>query len=131
MLEYLLNNTYLFLLFGYLATVLIETPILFFGLSSHYSPSRKILISLWLTACTYPIVILVLPILIYEPYGRTAYLVVAETFAPIAECFLFLFINTQNEKAKRSRFRDMLTILLANITSFLLAEGIVHLFYSS
>ena len=35
-----------------------------------------------------PIVVLVLPPLLWQPFGRTWYLVVAETFAPVAECLL-------------------------------------------
>ena len=43
---------------------------------------------LWLTACTCPVVVLVLPVL-PEGATRAAYLLAAELFAPAAECLLF------------------------------------------
>ena len=48
-----------FLPFGYLLTIAIETPILLFGLSPHHPKRRRLLAGVWLTACTYPIVVLV------------------------------------------------------------------------
>src|SRR5688500_15404948 len=56
-----LYRLWLFLPVGYLTTILIETPILVFGLSPKLSLRRKLLCGIWLTACTYPIVVLVLP----------------------------------------------------------------------
>ena len=77
-----------FLPIGYLTTILIETFVLFFLLSPKLSFKQKILCGIWLTACTYPIVVLVLPPLLME-YSRTLYLIVAETFAPLGECVFF------------------------------------------
>ena len=71
-----------FLPLGYLFTISIETPILVFGFSRRHSLKRKLLAGVWLTACTYPIVTLVLPLLFTES-SRTVYLVVAEIFAPV------------------------------------------------
>ena len=53
-----------FLPIGYLFTISIETPILLVGLSSRHSLRRRLLAGIWLTACTYPIVTLVLPLLL-------------------------------------------------------------------
>src|SRR3981081_643435 len=50
-----------FLPLGYLLSILIETPVLLLGLSSRHSLKRKLFAGVWLTACTYPIVTLVLP----------------------------------------------------------------------
>src|SRR5215813_9481747 len=77
-----------FLPVGYLLTIAIETPILFVGLSPRHNWKRKLFAGVWLTACTYPIVTLVLP-LILAGYPRATYLLIAETFAPVAECVLF------------------------------------------
>ena len=77
-----------FLPIGYLVTIAIEVPILFFGLSAHHSKVRRVGAGVWLTACTYPIVMLVLPLLLVNG-SRAFYLLVAETFAPVAECLLF------------------------------------------
>jgi len=111
-----------FLPLGYLFTVAIETPILFFGLSARHSKRQRIFAGLWLTACTYPIVTLVLPLLM-ETYSRATYLLVAETFERVAECLLFwVAFGSAAEVGKRSMWRDFGVILLANLASFLLGE---------
>lgn len=111
-----------FLPFGYLLTILIETPILLFGLSARHSIKRRVLAGVWLTACTYPIVTLVLPLL-FTNSSRTIYLLVAETFAPVAECILFwLAFGNESEVGTRSLWRDFTAITIANLASFLLGE---------
>src|SRR5438128_1539231 len=82
------------LLIGYCVSVLIETPVLLLGLSPRHSTWRRLCAGFWLTACTYPIVCLVLPAVIPAP--RSLYLVVAETFAPAAECVLFWMAFVQS-----------------------------------
>lgn len=117
-----------FLPLGYLFTIAIETPILFFGLSPRHPKSRRVLAGFWLTACTYPIVTLVLPLLL-ENHSRAVYLLVAEIFAPVAECALFwLAFGTATEAGKRSIWRDFGAIVLANLASFLLGELSYRLF---
>ena len=111
-------DLWLFLPVGYLLTIAIETPILFFGLSSHHSKQRRILAGLWLTACTYPIVTLVLPLFLWEQ-GRGVFLLVAETFAPVAECLLFWLAF-----GRETRWRDFAVIVIANVASFVLGEVI-------
>jgi len=104
------------LLPGYLTTIAVETPILLIGLSRPHSMSRRSLAGLWLTACTYPIVVLVLPLLI-EP--RVWYLIVAETFAPVAECVLFALAFHSSGLRPGFRVQDFIVITLANLASFL------------
>jgi len=111
-----------FLPLGYLFSILIETPVLLIGLSSRHSFKRKLFAGVWLTSCTYPIVVLVLPLLL-SGVSRTAYLVVAETFAPVAECALFwLVFGNREEVGKRSMWRDFAAIIVANLASFLGGE---------
>ena len=105
-----------FLPVGYLLTIAIETPILFIGLSPHHSKLRRILAGLWLTACTYPIVTLVLPLLLVE-HSRAFYLLIAEVFAPVAECLLFWLAF-----GKEAKWRDFAVIVVANVASFLVGE---------
>ena len=105
-----------FLPFGYLLTIAIETPILFFGLSPHHSKGRRIAAGIWLTACTYPIVILVLPLLLVDQ-SRALFLLVAEVFAPVAECLLFWLAF-----GKRATSRDFGVIAIANLASFVTGE---------
>jgi len=105
-----------FLPLGYLLTILIETPILLVGLSKRHPIKRRLLAGLWLTACTYPVVVLVLPPLFDN---RAIYLIVAETFAPVAECILFwLAYGTPAELRKSSMWRDFAAIVVANLASF-------------
>jgi hypothetical protein len=107
---------------GYLLSILIETPVLLIGLSSRHPTRRRLFAGIWLTACTYPIVVLVLP-LVLASLSRAMYLVVAETFAPVAECILFwLAYGETDEVGKPSMWRDFGAIVLANLASFLGGE---------
>jgi hypothetical protein len=111
-----------FLPLGYLLTILIETPILCVGLSRRHPLSRKLLAGVWLTACTYPVVTLVLPLL-FKAESRLAYLLVAETFAPVAECVLFwLAFWSKGQQGGRSMWRDFIAIIVANLASFAVGE---------
>lgn len=117
--EYSVEELWTFLPRGYLLTILIEIPILLFGLSPSHPLSRRLIAGCWLTACTYPVVILVLPWTVGVRWGHLAYLVVAETFASIAECLLFRAafpIPTSRDAA----IRDMAAIMAANIASFVI-----------
>ena len=113
-----LEGLWFFLPVGYLFTILIEAPILFFGLSPKLSTRQKLLCGIWLTACTYPIVVLVLPTLFFgEP--RWQYLAVAETFAPVAECLIFWFAFRSKGLLNGSDWlRSFAAIVVANLASF-------------
>jgi hypothetical protein len=111
-----------FFALGYPFTILIETLILLVGLSERHSIKRRLMAGVWLTACTYPIVVLVMPLLFVHA-SRTAYLSVAETFAPVAECILFwLAYGSAEEFGRRSMWRDFATIVVANLASFIGGE---------
>src|SRR5712692_2070075 len=111
-----------FLPLGYLLSILIETPVLLVGLSSRHSLRRRLLAGIWLTACTYPIVTLVLPLLLVNK-SRAAFLGVAEIFAPVAECVLFwLAFGSSEEFGKGSMWRDFAIIVVANLASFIAGE---------
>lgn len=111
-----------FLPFGYLFTVAIEMPVLLYGLSARHPTRRRLLSGLWLTACTYPVVVLVLP-LVFGNSSRFAYLVTAETFAPVAECALFwTAFGERDEPGRASVWRDFAAITAANLLSFALGE---------
>ena len=113
-----------FLPLGYLFTIAIEIPILFFGLSAHHSKLRRVGAGVWLTACTYQIVTLVLPLLLWEQ-GRGMFLLVAEVFAPVAECLLFWLAFGQETK-----WRDWVVIVIANIASFVIGEVLWALIFT-
>ena len=121
----------------YLITIAVETPILLIGLSPRHSFGRRLFCGFWLTACTYPIVFLVLaPLLQGRPISNpmrpdeyvwegsvAIYLLVAETFAPVAECALFwAAFGTRQEWGKRSMWRDFAAIIAANLASFGVGE---------
>jgi len=103
---------------GYLFTIAIETPVLLVGLSRKVPFRQRLWLGVWLTACTYPIVILVLPALLYQE-NRGGYLFVAETFAPLAECALFWLAYRRNDELTTSDWiRCLVTIVIANLASF-------------
>jgi hypothetical protein len=111
-----------FLPVGYLFTVALETPVLLLCLAARHPLRRKILSGFWLTACTYPVVVLVLPLL-FDSSSRFAYLVTAETFAPVAECALFwMAFGQRDEPGRDFVWRDFAAITAANLTSFGLGE---------
>ncbi len=128
-----------FLVIGYVLTIAIETPILVAGLSRGHSLARRLLAGVWLTACTYPIVVLVLPLVVpplfADPqHGEWAYLAVAETFAPLAECALFSMLVKsqtpdatpgQTHSANRVTWQDYAAIIAANLASFLGGEWLL------
>jgi hypothetical protein len=117
------NEAWRFLWIGYLFTVAIETPVLLVGLSARHPMRRRFFAGLWLSACTYPIVVLVFPYLVWQPWGRGVYLAVAETFAPVAECSLFwAAFGTREELFRPSMYRDLAAIIAANLASFLIGE---------
>jgi hypothetical protein len=114
------EQAWTFLAVGYPLTVLFEAPVLLVGLSRRHSLGARLFAGFWLTACTYPVVILVLPVLFEQPAQRLAYAAVAETFAPAAECALFWSAFG----ARRSMWGDFAAIALANLTSFTLGVAL-------
>lgn len=114
-----------FLPLGFLLTIAIETPILLAGLSRRHPIGDRLLAGIWLTACTYPIVVLALPALMMPAYSRGTYLWVAELFAPAAECGLFwLAYGRGLSRDGRANCRDAVLIVAANLASFGIGEGL-------
>jgi hypothetical protein len=66
---------------------------------------------------SYPIVVLVVPLLLAD-YSRATYLLVAETFAPVTECALFWLAFGSRSEVRSSMWRDFVAIVLANLASF-------------
>ncbi len=61
--------------------------------------------------------------LVFANVSRATYLVVAETFAPVAECALFWLAYGETEQVgKASMWQDFGTIVVANLGSFLGGE---------
>ena len=116
------NNLWLFFPIGYLLTIAIETPFLIFGLSPKLSLKQKLLCGIWLTACTYPVVVLVLPAAMQD-FSRSAYLAVAESFAHFGECVIFwLAFRGRTDFETKDWIRSFIAILLANFASFMIGE---------
>lgn len=114
------SDYFLAMLVGYLFTITIEATVLVLLLSRRHPLRVKLFAGVWLTACTYPVVWLVLPGL-FE--SRGLYLLVAETFAPVAECALFWFAFIRGRAPNRkATYRDLAAITLANLCSFGLGE---------
>ena len=112
-----------FLPFGYVLTVLVESPFLWIFLPK-LSFRQRLWNGIWLTACTYPIVVLVLPSLMVG-YSRGQYLLIAETFAPLAECCVFwLAMKGAHELSRRDWALSFATITAANLASFAIGEAL-------
>lgn len=111
-----------FLPFGYLLTIFVETPVLIFALSPKLSLKQRLLCGIWLTACTYPIVVLVLPTL-FAGAERWLYLLVAEIFAPVGECIIFWLAFRGKGLLEYSDWtRSFAAIVIANLASFGIGE---------
>jgi hypothetical protein len=112
-----------FLPIGYLVTVFIETLVLLVLMSRRHSIGRRVFLGFWLTACTYPIVILVLPSIPVFANNRLWYVIVAETFAPVVECLVFWLAYRDLQPKNSVAFRrDFLAIVVANLASFGIGE---------
>src|ERR1044072_6736143 len=107
---------------GYLVTIAIETPILVIGLSRQHSFRRRLFAGIWLTACTYPIVTLVIPPVL-SAFSAPPFLAAAEAFAPVVECFLFwLPFEWRSRASQKQVVRDCIVIVIANLASFAAGE---------
>jgi hypothetical protein len=116
-----------FLPLGYLLTVALETPVLLAGLSRPHPLARRLYCGFMLTACTYPIVVLVLPLLLIAPLGYNAYVAIAEIFAPLAECAVFygLYDRSEPRLTRTQLAQDMAAIIAANLVSWLLGAWLL------
>ena len=112
-----LADLWKFLPIGYLFTIVIETPVLLIGMSPKITMRQRLWLGAWLSACTYPIVILVLPAVFFDS-SRALYLVVAETFAPVAECALFWLAYRKADLTRADWIRCLIVIVIANLASF-------------
>ena len=132
-----------FIGWGYLLTITLETPVLLAALARRHPVSRRLIAGLWLTACSYPIVVIVLPILM-AGQSRMTYLTVAEIFAPLSECLIFFFAFPPDPERDRplrawpagagvtpikerdpragTYWQDGAAIVAANLLSFLFGE---------
>jgi hypothetical protein len=122
------NAEYLLLMLGcYALTVAAETPVLWLLLSDRHSSGVRLFAGVWLTACTYPVVWLVLPPL-FEGRPRWPFLLAAETFAPAAECAAFWLAFVRGRPPARGQtLRDCGAIVLANLCSFGVGEALIAL----
>ncbi len=124
------DDLWRFLPWGYLFSIAVETPVLLALLSKRHSLRDRLLAGVWLTACSYPIVILVMP-LAMNGWPNWVYLAVAETFAPASECLLFWLVWIRGREPDRAATcRDMIAVTLANLASFGFGEALYACGYS-
>jgi uncharacterized membrane-anchored protein len=112
------------MLIGYMITIVIETLVLVVLLSRRHSMRVRVFAGVWLTLCTYPVVWLVLPPFFLDDQ-RGLYLLVAETFAPLAEvCLFWLAFSRWLPHEPVATRRDSLAIVVGNLCSFGLGEAL-------
>ena len=109
---------------GWIATIAIETAVLASLMSKRNGPAVRLFSGVWLSACTLPVVWLVLPAALSGAASRAAYLIAAETFAPLAECGLFwwAFVRPRTHD-RRATVQDCAAIVTANMASFAIGEA--------
>lgn len=115
------------LLEGYLTTVSVEVPILLVLLSARHGVKRTIVAALWITLCSYPLVVLTLPSFFPPTRSRLLYYAAAESTAITIEVVLFLCVFGQPGGSRNltpQRGRDCFAIILANASSFLVGEAL-------
>lgn len=95
---------------GYVLTVALETPVLWLGLSPSHPRVTRLGAAAWLTGVTYPVVVVVLPLLLWPRASYLTYLLVAEAFAVAAEMALFRW-------RWHGTRRDLLVVATANVCS--------------
>lgn len=113
---------------GYAITVALEAPVLVAGLGAaaahrisgprqppsrgarRYTVRQRLAAAFWLTAVTYPIVAVALPLLLWPRAPYAVYVIVAETFAITAECLLF-------RRVWGGTGRDLVVVAIANVVS--------------
>jgi hypothetical protein len=113
------------LLIGYVLTVIVETIILAIALSKRNSLSVCLYAGAWLTACTYPTVNVIIPIL-FKSMGYLAEVATAEVFAAVAECALFWATFSRHSAQGQGSAQDFATITFANVASFGLGELLIN-----
>lgn len=97
-------------------TIAIETPLLLIGLSAGHSWRVRLAAGAWLTSCTWPPLVIVLPAFI-DPVSQPAwYLGVGESCVVLAECLLFQ--AAFGKGSGRAAWRDRSAIVMANLASF-------------
>ncbi|BCS32320.1 hypothetical protein TBR22_A15300 [Luteitalea sp. TBR-22] len=101
---------------GYVVTLAIEAPILSLGLSRPVVGWQRLAVAAWLTAVTYPVVVVALPLALPASTPWLAYFLIAETFAIVTECLLFRL-------AWRGTWRDVGVVALANLVSATVGLG--------
>lgn len=96
---------------GYLFTIAIEAPILIVGLRPSLPAVRtRIAAACWLTGVTYPVVVVVLPLLLWPVASYATYVASAESFAVVTECVLYRLVW-------RGSRHDLAIVALANVVS--------------
>jgi len=103
---------------GWALAAPIEAAVLFFGLDSAHPRLVRAIAGPALTACTYPVLVLVVPALIDPAWSFAAYATAGEVSVVAAECALFFLAVGRRASAARGA----LAIVAANAASFVAGE---------
>ncbi|WP_291988558.1 hypothetical protein [Luteitalea sp.] len=106
---------------GFVLTVALELPVLLVGLSPwgrsrwraappHPTVGQRGAAAVWLTAVTYPIVAVALPLVLWPRAPYAIYVGVAEAFAITGECLLY-------RKVWGGTRSDLVVVAMANVVS--------------
>ena len=112
-----LESAWFYLVVGYVLTVIVELPILVVGLGTEHSLRRKIAAGFWLTACTYPVVVLV-----YRPCSGPLPGVRDGSTFPSPSHSRRSANAVCSGGIDRLSQRDVVAIVVANLSSFAMGE---------
>lgn len=101
---------------GYGLSLLIEGCFLGLCLSRRHARRERITATVWLTSCTYPLVAVFFPLMLGS-LGRATVLLMAESYAALAEALLFTWAYDRSAPLPE-RLRNAAVIVAANLTSF-------------
>lgn len=111
---------------GYVATVLMEAPVLLLLLSARHPWQRRLFAGVWLTACTYPAFVLALPVIVApdpSPEGYRRVIIVGEVLVFAAEVLIFrLAFGGPGSGGDGWSWRDAGAVVAANAVSLGVGE---------
>lgn len=109
---------------AWVATIVIETAVLAVLLSPRHGWRVRLFAGAWLSACTLPVVWLVLPDVLPAALSWVEIIAVAEVFAPLTECGLFWWACIRPRPRNAwATVRDWPAIVVANLSSFVIGEA--------
>ena len=102
-------------------TIIVETLVLFFGLSPEVKKQERLNAGIFLSTCTFPVVNVLLPLWCNPAEMPVLYYSGSEAFAIAAECALFLMLFSNSFVGRKMLVRNCSVIAIGNVLSLLVS----------